>query len=103
MFGAIYFLFIISKGANAGGHAAHLAGMAAGAFYVMYPSWKMKFKHKSSAVNMEKKFQSEIQLKQKVDQILEKVHTSGIASLTNKEKKILKKATQSEQHHKNFF
>jgi phage tail tape-measure protein len=36
-------------------------------------------------------------LQMEVDRILQKVHQSGIHSLTSKEKKILKKATEAEQ------
>src|SRR4030042_4096351 len=42
----VYFLFVVTKGANAGGHAAHLAGMAAGAAYVFSQSWRDKFQFK---------------------------------------------------------
>jgi hypothetical protein len=36
-------------------------------------------------------------LQSEVDRILQKVHDSGIHSLTSREKKILKKATEAEQ------
>jgi hypothetical protein len=40
---------------------------------------------------------SQPDLKQEVDRILEKIHESGINSLTSKEKRILRKATEQEQ------
>jgi len=82
---------------NAGGQAAHLAGMAAGAFYVLYQSWHAKLKSKIRAGTWEKKMAEQHNLQIEVDRILQKVHKSGIHNLTSKEKKILKKATQAEQ------
>jgi len=83
--------------ANAGGQAAHLAGMAAGAFYVLAESWRNKLKSKIRAGAWEKKMAAQQNFQQEVDRILQKVHESGINSLTSKEKKILKKATEAEQ------
>jgi len=80
----------------AGGQAAHLAGMAAGAFYVLYQSWHTKLKSKIRAGAWEKKMAEQHNLQIEVDRILQKVHKSGIHSLTSKEKKILKKATEAE-------
>ena len=97
----LVYIFILAKqGNNAGGHAAHLAGMAAGAVYIFSQSWIMNLKHKSYASNMQKRIHQEVKLRQQVDDILEKVHDKGIANLTSREKKILKKATQAEQKRK---
>jgi len=84
-------------GHNAGGEAAHLAGMAAGLVYVL--GWprlegRLQSQRKGSWARKaarEREFQTE------VDRILGKVHESGISSLTMKEKKVLKEATQREQ------
>jgi membrane associated rhomboid family serine protease len=82
---------------NAGGEAAHLGGMVAGAVYVFSQSWRDKFKLKLRSGAWRKKMTAQRNLQVEVDRILEKVHTSGIHSLTSKEKKILKQATKTEQ------
>jgi membrane associated rhomboid family serine protease len=94
---AVYFLYVVTKGANAGGHAAHLAGMAAGAAYVFSQSWRDKFKFKLQSGHWEKQMAAQRNLQVEVDRILHKVNESGIQSLTSKEKKILKEATRTEQ------
>jgi len=40
----IFILFVVTRSENAGGHAAHLAGMAAGAAYVFSQSWRAKMR-----------------------------------------------------------
>ena len=82
---------------NAGGEAAHLAGMAAGAVYVLLRSWRAKLKLKIGSSRWEKKMADLRNLELELDRILQKVHDSGIHSLTSKEKKILSKATKAEQ------
>jgi membrane associated rhomboid family serine protease len=94
---AVYLVAILTKGTNAGGDAAHLAGMAAGAAYVFSQSWRDKFKFKLQAGNWEKQMAEQSNLQVEVDRILEKVHHSGIQSLNSKEKKTLKEATKAEQ------
>jgi membrane associated rhomboid family serine protease len=83
---------------NPGGQAAHLAGMAAGVVYVLWPRWKQHTANRArrpikweSDINRQRAFQAE------VDRILDKVHKLGIGSLTRKEKKILRKASQHQQ------
>jgi len=87
----------IITGENAGGEAAHLAGMAAGAAYVFSESWRTKFKLKMQSGRWEKKIATERSLQVELDRILQKVHVSGIHSLTPKEKKLLKQATEAER------
>jgi membrane associated rhomboid family serine protease len=98
----VYFLYVVTKGANAGGHAAHLAGMAAGAAYVFSQSWRDKFKFKLQSGHFEKQMASQRNLQVELDRILEKVHNSGIQSLNSKEKNILKEATKAEQMRNKF-
>lgn len=93
----IYILFVATKSANAGGDAAHLAGMAAGAMYVFSQPWRAKLKLKIQSGRWQKKIAAERNLQIELDRILQKVHDSGIYSLTPKEKKILKQATEAEQ------
>ena len=88
--------------ANAGGQAAHLGGMAAGAIYVLSQSWRNKFKFKFRAGHWEKQMAVQRNLQAEVDRILEKVHNSGIQSLNYKEKKILREATKTEQMRNQF-
>lgn len=95
-FAFMYFLLVVTRGGNAGGDAAHLAGMAAGAAYVLLGPRLARFKLKTRAGSWEKKVQQQRLLQIEVDRILAKVHDSGLHSLTAKEKRILKKATQEE-------
>jgi rhomboid family protein len=83
-------------GGNAGGDAAHLGGMAAGAAYVLLGPRLARYKLKTQAGSWEKKAETERKLQIEVDRILAKVHNSGLHSLTGREKKILKRATQEE-------
>jgi len=87
----------IITGENAGGEAAHLAGMAAGAGYVFSKPWRERIKLKIQAGAWERKMAEERRLQGELDRILQKVHDRGIHSLTSKEKKILKKATEAER------
>ena len=98
----VYFLFVVTKGANAGGHAAHLAGMAAGAAYVFSQSWRDKFKFKLRSGRWKKQMGAQRNLQAEVDRILKKVNESGIQSLSSKEKKTLKEATKAEQMRNSF-
>lgn len=93
----IYIINIFTGGQNAGGDAAHLAGMAAGAAYVyLTPIFKRKY-HSSLQKNWEEKFRAYSELQREVDRILEKVNRQGINSLTKKEKQTLAEATRLEQ------
>lgn len=91
---AVYGIF---TGKNAGGEAAHLAGMAAGAVYVFWPKWRGKLKSKADSNRWQQQMRNQQNLQVELDRILEKVHEKGISSLTRKEKKILKEATRAEQ------
>ncbi|MFH1371679.1 MAG: rhomboid family intramembrane serine protease [Planctomycetota bacterium] len=90
-------VIILSKGKNAGGEAAHLAGIAAGTFYVLSDSWRTSLKLRFKSSQWDKRVESERRLRIEVDRILKKVHDSGLHSLTPDEKRILKKATRLEQ------
>jgi len=85
---------------NAGGQAAHLGGMVAGAVYVFSQSWRDKFRLKLRSGSWEKKMTTQRNLQAEVDRILEKVHSEGIQSLTMKEKRILRQGTRAEQTRK---
>jgi membrane associated rhomboid family serine protease len=99
----LYIANIFIGGQNAGGDAAHLAGMAVGAGYVYFwPKWKKKYTDAYSSDNWEKKFKTYSELQKEVDRILAKVNEQGIGSLTRKEKKTLEQATKLEQMKSKF-
>lgn len=96
--GAVFFaIIILVKGSNAGGQAAHLAGMAAGAVYAAWPNIKYKLKPKTAGIKWQRKKQSQREILAEVDRILEKVNEQGLHSLSRKEKQILRKATEIQQ------
>lgn len=99
-FAAFYALTILFKGNNAGGQAAHLAGMATGVIYAAWPHISVRRSLKSRTSPWQKKIQDQQQLAAQVDRILEKVYRQGVSSLSRKEKQILKRATQLHQEMK---
>jgi len=101
-FTAFYLANLLSRGANAGGDAAHLAGMAAGAGYVFSESWRAKLRLKIHSGKWERKIKAQRDLQIELDRILKKVHDSGIHSLTSREKRVLRQATKSEQIRNNY-
>jgi len=85
-------------GENAGGQAAHLAGLAAGAVYMLWPRWQQaKNERRPTRVKWESKINQQRTFQADIDKILDKVHNEGISSLTRKEKKMLREATKREQ------
>ncbi len=94
----IYLFYVITQGHNAGGHAAHIAGMGAGALYVWSQNWRTTLRLKLKSGAWEKKVASQRQLQFEVDRILKKVSENGIHSLSMKEKRTLKRATQAEKN-----
>jgi len=93
----VYVIAVISRVTNAGGDAAHLAGMAAGAVYVFSQSWRAKLRLKIQSGRLQEKIAAGRNLQVELDHILQKVHDSGIHSLTRKERNILEQATEAEQ------
>ncbi len=93
----LYLVTVVTAGENAGGDAAHLAGMATGAIYVFSGPWRQKWKQKTQGRRKDKLYMRERDLQAEVDQVLEKVHNYGIHSLSHREKKLLKRATEAEQ------
>lgn len=87
-------------GENAGGEAAHLAGMATGALYVGWKPWQMKTRQRSKRVKWDHKLNQERVMQADVDKILDKISEHGIGSLSRQEKKILKQASQKQQDQK---
>lgn len=97
-----YLVAVVSKGINAGGDAAHLAGMAAGAAYVWSQPLRSQLKMKIRASRWQKQMAEHHRLQIEVDRILQKVHDSGLYSLSRGEKRTLRKATKLEQLHRNY-
>lgn len=93
----IFLANVLSNGYNAGGDAAHLGGMAAGAAYVLSGPWRRKMNSSKEFKKQFTKKSTKGNLHQDVDRILDKVHSKGIQSLSRKEKKILRQATKTEQ------
>ncbi len=92
----LYVLTIATGGDTAGGDAAHLGGMAAGAAYVLLLPRLEKLRLRMHAQSWDKRMEEGRRLRIEVDRILAKVHRFGLHSLTAREKKTLKKATQEE-------
>ncbi|MFC1738715.1 rhomboid family intramembrane serine protease [Planctomycetota bacterium] len=92
----------ITTGENAGGQAAHLSGMMAGAVYVFSESWRANLKTKIKSGRWQRKKETHQNLQEEVNRILQKVHNSGIHSLTSKEKKTLQQATKTQQMRNKF-
>jgi len=92
----LYVLLILTKSDNAGGEAAHLGGMAAGAAYVFVRPFRAKLKLKMQSRKWEKNLARQKEVQFELDRILEKVHNQGMHSLTRKEKDILRRATEQQ-------
>lgn len=98
IFGVLYVFNLGTRGANAGGDACHLAGLAFGIVYGyrghqwtrMFDDWQMRTQQRA----IDAKRRQIIELEATVDQILEKVHQQGIGSLTKREKRILEEASR---------
>jgi membrane associated rhomboid family serine protease len=94
---AVISTLLLLTGENAGGEAAHLAGMAAGAGYVLWGPLLEKRRTNAKRGVWESKIVRKQLFQAEVDRILDKVHNQGITSLTRKEKKILQEASRQQQ------
>lgn len=97
LFIAVGLFVIFTGGYNAGGEAAHLGGMAAGAGHVLLRDRIDRLVSRIKAYIWHKQIDKAAELEQEVDRILQKVHDHGIHSLTWREKAILRKATELER------
>ncbi len=89
-------------GHNAGGEAAHLGGAALGYLLIRRPNLLRPFAKLSMPTGGEKKkiFRPRSAAKPgggEVDRVLRKVHEQGLASLSEKDKRILRNATDSQR------
>jgi len=94
---AVLTLFSPHRHLEGGGEAAHLAGMAAGAFYVLRQNWRTKLLFKLHTAVWKGKINAADNLQAELDRILQKVHDHGIHSLTRNEKRTLRHATKIQQ------
>jgi membrane associated rhomboid family serine protease len=85
------------SGTNAGGEAAHLTGMGVGLFYAYVKPRITTLRMTRSKGALERKIKQQQDFEAEVDRVLEKVHQSGIGSLSRAEKKTLQEATRREQ------
>jgi hypothetical protein len=99
-FAIAYFVYVASRAGNAGGHAAHLGGMIAGALYIWSQAWRRRVMSQFQQGRWQRHVARKRELELEVDRILKKVHASGIHSLSRHEKAVLKRATQVEQHNR---
>ncbi len=98
-------LSLLAGSANAGGEAAHLGGAALGWLLIKNPRWLNfadhaagDWKDQLSQRVAQKKKLARSQENAEVDRILDKVRDQGLASLTKREQKILKRATDRQRH-----
>ncbi len=89
-------------GSNAGGEAAHLGGCALGFFLIRRPSWLNFADWSAGGPSRPKPAKRPAKQKpavdeQEVDRILDKVREQGLASLSNKEQKVLKSASDAKR------
>jgi membrane associated rhomboid family serine protease len=85
------------SGTNAGGEAAHLTGMGVGLFYAYVKPRLTDWRMNRSKGAWQRKIKQQQNFEAEVDRVLEKVHQSGIGSLSRAEKKTLQEATRREQ------
>ena len=109
LFLGLYVLNLINRGGNAGGDAAHLAGLVAGAGYAF---WRRHGSTSPVGVRRvvakvittkrppsawRRKMEDDDQLNSEVDQILAKINEHGVGSLSAREKRLLAEASQRQQ------
>ena len=95
---AIYILSVLSRGYNAGGNAAHLAGLAFGVLWPLYGRrlWS-NYRAVSRHSDRQEKQRTQRTEQEEMDRILRKVHQQGIGALSAREKEFLTEATKRQQ------
>jgi membrane associated rhomboid family serine protease len=98
LFTALYVLNILTQGANAGGDAAHLAGLAFGVLWPLYGRrfWQ-NYRLLRQHTTFERKQQARRNEQEEMDRILRKVHERGVDSLSAREKRFLSEATKRQR------
>jgi membrane associated rhomboid family serine protease len=104
---AVYLLMVVTLvnllggSANAGGEAAHVGGALAGAYFIRHTHLLRDFfdilgnSHRPTKEARQGAPHSEGVRDSQVDRILEKVTTHGLASLTDEEKRVLRRASEA--------
>ena len=88
-------LLNVQTGANVGGEMAHLSGMVAGAVWVFWEPQISETLARWQYKKQRNKFTAQDKLEAEVNRILDKIHKSGIESLSSKEKKVLDKVSKT--------
>jgi hypothetical protein len=101
IFALLYGFNLWSRGANAGGDACHLAGLAFGVVWgyrghIVTRWWRQRADRRRQGP-WEAQRRDMQDLEDEVDQILDKVRREGINSLTRREKELLETATRLQQ------
>jgi len=101
-FVALALVSVIFSGQNAGGHAGHLGGAIAGFYFIRHPhklhgffdflGWVDPTSHHYRG--RRSKVTRPGRPRKEVDRILDKISSSGLHSLTDKEKRVLREASE---------
>jgi hypothetical protein len=111
VFAGLYVLNVFSRGANAGGDACHIGGLAFGAWWAwrgeswyaqrgwQFPRFRSRkpYRRPSNSTPFQEKVEQRRVDADLVDRILKKVHDNGIHSLTESEKAALREATERQK------
>jgi len=97
LFTIMYLVNVAQAGPNAGGDLCHLGGMVTGLFWVLGRPWAERLRRRHKTVFQQRRQIMEVQEEIEVDRILAKVHQQGIHSLTEKEKEVLRAATEKQK------
>lgn len=105
LFVGIAFFALFRGSNNAGGEAAHIGGAIAGAYFIRHTHLLRDFfdifgksrapRKKGGAPSQPRSSRREAVDESEVDRILSKVATQGLHSLNDKEKRVLRRATES--------
>jgi membrane associated rhomboid family serine protease len=99
--------YVLTAGSNAGGQAAHLGGAALGFLLIRKPGllnfadglggkWR-QMQARQTQRSAQRRHQQEQRERQQVDAVLDKVRREGLQSLTDREKRILQRATDNQR------
>ncbi len=112
--GVLYILNLLNRGANAGGDACHLTGLAFGVWWAVrgeawwartgwrMPAWHPRRRYtRPTGARRSSSFAEQIEQRrhdaETVDRILKKVYDGGIHTLTESEKQALREATERQR------
>ena len=101
LFLGLALLSLMAGARNAGGEAAHLGGAVLGWLLIRNPGWldfaNRGFSIKTKQVRKTARRDNRDKDDAEIDRILDKVRDKGLASLSNKEKKTLQRATNRQR------